>query len=137
MRSAINQKNARGEKEICKCVYMCKEAREAVSSKGERLRENDRRGLRKGKERLRKTTPGRLHGEPTAPSQPSSSSPPVCFAMVTRQGSQCSQLMRFSAAGASWVLMCFSLSPAQSMSTVLGCTNTRRAASQGTQSHPG
>lgn len=62
---------------------------------------------------------------------------PVCFAMVTRQGSQCSQLMCFSAAGASWVLMCLSLSPAQSMSTVLGCTNTWRAESQGTLSHPG
>lgn len=119
--------------QMCLCVR-----RGAVSSKeGERLRENDRRGPRKGKARLRKTTPGRLHGEPTAPSQPSSSSPPVCFAMVTRQGSQCSQLMRFSAAGASCVLMCLSLSPAQSMSTVLGCTNTWRAASQGTQSHPG
>ena len=104
-----------------------------------RQRENDRRGRRKGKERLRKTTPGRLRAEPAAPSQPSSSLPPlpVCFAMVTRQGSQCSQLMCFSAAGASWVLMCLSLSPAQSMSTVLGCTNTWQAESQGTLSHPG
>lgn len=113
----------------------------------ERLKENDRRGRRKGKECLRKTTPERLCAEPTAPSQPSSSfsslhpsfppSLPVCFAMVTRQGSQCSQLMCFSAAGPSWVLMWLSLSPAQSMSTVLGCTNTWRAESQGTLSHPG
>lgn len=57
--------------------------------------------------------------------------------MVTRQGSQCSRLMCFSAAGTSWVLMCLSLSPEQSMSTVLGCTNTRRAESQGTLSHTG
>lgn len=62
---------------------------------------------------------------------------PVCFAMVTRQGSQCSQLMCFSVAGASGVLMCLSPSPAQSMSTVLGCTNTWRAESQGTLGHPG
>lgn len=64
-------------------------------------------------------------------------SPPVCFAMVTRQGSQCSQLMCFSAAGLSWVLMCLSLSFAQSMSTVLGWTNTQRSENQGTLSNPG
>lgn len=63
--------------------------------------------------------------------------PPVDFAMVTRQGSRCSRLMCFSAAGTSWVLMCLGLSPEQSMSTVLGHTNTRRAASQGTLSHTG
>lgn len=92
----------------------------------------------KGYERLRKTTPERRRAEPAGPSQPSSSSfQPVCFTMVTRQGSQCSQLMCFSAAGASWVLMCLSLSPAQSMSSVLGCTNTQRAESQGTLRDPG
>lgn len=85
----------------------------------------------KGKERLRKTTPERRRAEPAAPSHPAASSQPVCFTMVTRQGSQCSQLMCFSAASASWVLMCLSLSPAQSMSTVLGCTNTHEAQSQG------
>lgn len=100
------------------------------------IRENDRRGRRKGKERLRKTTPERLRSEPTAPSQPSSSSLPVCFAMVTRQGFQCSQLMCFSAAEASWVLMCLSLSPAQSMSTVLGCTNTWRGCEPGNTEPP-
>lgn len=118
---------------------MCeKSERRAVSlEKGkEKLRDNDRRGRRKGKEHLRKTVPERWSAEPAAPSQPSSS-PPVGFAMVTRQGSQCSRLMCFSAAGTSWVLMCLSLSPEQSMSTVLGCTNTRRAESQGTLSHTG
>lgn len=61
---------------------------------------------------------------------------PVCFAMVTRQGSQCSQLMCFSVAGTSGVLMCLGLSPAQSMSTVLGCTNTRRAEDNTTVAQP-
>lgn len=93
----------------------------------------DRRGWRTGKEW--ETTPERLHGEPAAPSQHSSSLP-VCFAMVTRQGSRCSQLMCFSVAGASGVLMCLSLSPTQSMSTVLGCTNTRRADDRRTLGHP-
>lgn len=50
-----------------------------------RERENDRRGRRKGKERLRKTTPERLRAEPAAPSQPSSSSLPPC---VLRHGYQ-------------------------------------------------
>lgn len=94
----------------------------------------DRNGWRTGKEW--ETTPGRLHGEPAAPSQHSSSSLPVCFAMVTRQGSRCSQLMCFSVAGASGVLMCLGLSPTQSMSTVLGCTNTRRADEHGTLVQP-
>lgn len=61
---------------------------------------------------------------------------PVCFAMVTRQGSQCSQLMCFSVAGTSGVLMCLGLSPAQSMSTVLGCTNTQRAEDNTTVAQP-
>lgn len=42
----------------------------------------DRHGWRTGKEW--ETSPERLHGEPAAPSQHSSSLP-VCFAMVTRQ----------------------------------------------------
>ena len=50
----------------------------------------------------------------------------VLFAMVTRQDCRCSRLMCFSATGVSWVLMCLSLLPAQSMSTVLGWTNTWR-----------
>lgn len=61
---------------------------------------------------------------------------PVCFAMVTRQGSQCSQLMCFSVAGTSGVLMRLGLSPTQSMSTVLGCTNTRRAEDNKTVGQP-
>lgn len=131
--SINKRKNARRERNmqiVFKCLWggetRAKERSSQLKRGRERLRENDRRGRRKGKERLRKTTPERLLAEPAAPSQPSSSSLPVCFAMVTRQGSQCSQLMCFSAAGASWVLMCLSLSPAQSMSTVLGCTNTWR-----------
>lgn len=140
MRSASIRRMRVKRKKNANCVYKHVRKRETQRDKlsdQKRQRENDRRGRRKGKERLRKTTPERLHAEPAAPSQASSSSLPVCFAMVTRQGSQCSQLMCFSAAGASWVLMCLSLSPAQSMSTVLGCTNTWRAESQGTQSHPG
>lgn len=61
---------------------------------------------------------------------------PVCFAMVTRQGSQCSQLMCFSVAGTSGVLMRLGPSPTQSMSTVLGCTNTRRAEDNKTVRQP-
>lgn len=114
---------------MCFYVRQIEREREAVSS---------RRGLRDA-ERQWQTWPeeressvwerqplrdGMLNPFPL--SQPSSSSSqPVCFTMVTRQGSQCSRLMCFSAASASWVLMCLSLSPAQSMSTVLGCTNTR------------
>lgn len=116
------------------CVKRGETEREAVSSNEIERKWQTWLEERKGKEW--KTTPERLRGEPTAPSQPSSSSS-VCFAMVTRQGSQCSQLMCFSVAGASGVLMCLSPSPAQSMSTVLGCTNTWRAESQGTLGHPG
>ncbi len=140
MRSASIRRMREKREKYAKCVYMhvrsWETEREKLSDQ-QREGENDRRGRRRGKERLRKTTPERLRAEPAAPSRASSSSLPVCFAMVTRQGSQCSQLMCFSAAGASWVLMCLSLSPAQSMSTVLGCTNTWRAWSQGTLSRPG
>lgn len=114
-------------------MYVKRAEREREAASWEE-RENDRHGWRKGKEW--ETTPERLRGEPAAPSQHSSSLP-VCFAMVTRQGSQCSQLMCFSVAGASGVLMCLGPSPTQSMSTVLGCTNTGRTEDHGTLGQPG
>lgn len=92
-------------------VFICEEGRDRESERlsvQQRQRENDRRGWRRGKER--KTSPERLRVEPAAPSQHSSSSLPVFFAMVTRQGSHCSQLMCFLVAGASGVLMCLSVS---------------------------
>ena len=75
---------------ICVCGWQSRTDRKAVSSKeGKRLKDNDRHGLRKGKERLRKTTLERLRAEPAAPSQPSSSpTPPPTPACVLCHGYQ-------------------------------------------------
>lgn len=58
------------------CLWEKGRETESENPRKERLRDNDRRGRRKGKEHLRKTVPERRSAEPAAPSQPSSS--PAC-----------------------------------------------------------
>lgn len=74
MRSASIRRIQEERKKYANCVWICvwveerRKRERGVSSKEKR--ENDRRGWRKGKERLRKTTPERLRAEPAAPSKP-------------------------------------------------------------------